>query len=167
MPNALTVSRLLLAFAFPFLPESARVPVVAYGLASEFLDGWLARRLGSVSRVGVLLDPIADKAFVFAVLGTLLLDGATTVGDLLLVGARDVVVAALSLLLLFRRDLLPHARARRLGKATTALQFGFLLWLVFFGTAPRALVWGTFALGAAALVDYARAWSAVLSAPDD
>lgn len=155
----MTISRLLLAFAFPFLPAEVWAGAVAYGLATEFLDGWLARRLGSTSRFGVLLDPVADKLFVGSVLGTLLVAGLTTWPELLLVGLRDLVIATVSLRLLWRRDLIRKMEARLAGKATTALQMGFLLWLVVFGDPPPALIYGTAAVGAYALVDYVRAWN--------
>ena len=140
LPNSLTVSRLLLAGAFPFLPEPWRVPAVAWGLSTEFLDGFLARRLGATSRFGELLDPVADKAFVAAVLGTMWLAGATDLLELLLVGLRDLVIGTASLRLLVRPDLVVHVKARFAGKSTTALQFGFLAWLVAFGDPPAALV---------------------------
>ena len=38
------------------------------GAATDFLDGWAARKLGQVSAFGALLDPIADKVFVGAFL---------------------------------------------------------------------------------------------------
>jgi cardiolipin synthase len=169
IPNALTISRLLLAFAFPFLPPDAVVPAVVWGLGTELLDGWLARRMGIVSRFGALLDPVADKAFVASVLLTLLRAGRTTWPDLLLVGLRDVVLGGASLGLLARRDLVRHVAARPLGKATTALQMGFLLWVVAAGDAPRILVGGAAAMGGAAVVDQALAWRRALggaTAPD-
>ncbi len=166
LPNTLTISRLLLAGAFPFVPVELRFTAVAYGLATEFLDGFLARRLDATSRFGELLDPIADKAFVFAVLGTMFFAGETTWQDLLLVGMRDVVIGSLSLILLVRRDLMRHVKARFAGKSTTALQFLFLVWLVAAGTPPRALVYGTALVSIIALMDQARAWGKALTEPD-
>ncbi len=152
VPNALTVSRLLLAPAFPFLPEGA------WGLASEFLDGFLARRWGGVSSFGKYLDPIADKLFVAFVLGTLWAQGITDGRELLAVGFRDVAIGLASLALLVKPEWRSRIAARPLGKATTALQFGFLVWLVVARDAPAWLVAATALLGAAAVVDYGLAW---------
>lgn len=73
VPNVLSLSRLLLlplffyAVARPPLFALA-VILVAYGIASDLLDGYLARRLGQISEWGRLLDPLADKLTVAAVL---------------------------------------------------------------------------------------------------
>ncbi|MGF1444761.1 MAG: CDP-alcohol phosphatidyltransferase family protein [Pikeienuella sp.] len=72
LPNALTLARLLAAPAlvlpFAFLPRpTADLWALAIFLAAavtDFLDGWLARRLNQQSRLGAVLDPIADKALV-------------------------------------------------------------------------------------------------------
>jgi phosphatidylglycerophosphate synthase len=45
----------------------AAVLVLLCGAVSDFLDGYLARKLGLVSRLGEILDPIADKIFINAV----------------------------------------------------------------------------------------------------
>ena len=77
LPNSLTVSRLVLTavFVVGFMQENR----VGYGIAlfafvtaaiTDFLDGYFARRMGLVTSLGKLLDPIADKvltasAFIF------------------------------------------------------------------------------------------------------
>src|SRR5207247_3735633 len=64
--DLLTALRVPLAVAFPFVPSPAwRLALVAGAAASDFFDGMLARRFGS-SRVGAVLDPIADKLFMAA-----------------------------------------------------------------------------------------------------
>lgn len=75
IPNLLTLSRIL---AVPILVALLWAPgelefALAFGLyllvgLTDFFDGYLARRLSSVSRLGAFLDPIADKIMVAAVL---------------------------------------------------------------------------------------------------
>ena len=65
IPNGITIVRLILAIAFPFLPEGWHFTVIAIALASEFLDGFIARLCGWTSYLGQVLDPIADKFFFF------------------------------------------------------------------------------------------------------
>lgn len=71
IPNLVSLSRILLlwpAAHFMALDEAegtigCLVVLVVAGL-SDGLDGYLARRLGQISRLGIALDPIADKIFV-------------------------------------------------------------------------------------------------------
>ncbi|MCP4873133.1 MAG: hypothetical protein GY898_30945 [Proteobacteria bacterium] len=169
LPNGLTVARLVLAFAFPFLPEPARVPVFAIALVTEWADGFLARKLDVISDFGRRLDPVADKAFVLAVLTTILLEGLVTLPELVLVGIRDLAVfaACLVLLAMGKKEQLLALRPRPLGKVTTAAQFLFLGWVLIAGGAPVWLVGIAAALGTAASVDYARAFPRGPTAPPD
>ena len=79
IPNGITILRLILAIAFPFLPESWHFTVIAIALASEFLDGLIARLCGWTSYLGQVLDPIADKFFFFSVAVTWLVLPAASV----------------------------------------------------------------------------------------
>jgi len=76
VPNALTISRIfltpllltvLLTQTFPH-KEIIAVTIVLIAAATDWFDGYLARRLQQVSNVGMLLDPIADKLLVSSVL---------------------------------------------------------------------------------------------------
>ncbi|MEO0822230.1 MAG: CDP-diacylglycerol--glycerol-3-phosphate 3-phosphatidyltransferase [Pseudomonadota bacterium] len=80
LPNMLTMARVaaapgvLLVFAVLDRPLA---DAVAFGLfvtaaLTDFLDGWLARRLGQESALGRMLDPIADKAMVILALAAVL-----------------------------------------------------------------------------------------------
>ncbi len=66
VPNALSLFRLMLiipfALAVPTFPLVALFIAILAGL-SDFLDGFFARRWESKSKLGAILDPIADKAF--------------------------------------------------------------------------------------------------------
>lgn len=65
LPNLLTLLRLLLTLPIAWLLLSERFAAAlwlfAVAGASDALDGFLARRFGWVSRVGSVLDPLADK----------------------------------------------------------------------------------------------------------
>ncbi len=68
VPNQLTVLRILLTPIFVVLLISERlvlkqVSVLVFALAAltDWYDGWVARKLGKVSRWGIFLDPLADK----------------------------------------------------------------------------------------------------------
>lgn len=73
IPNSLTLLRI---FLVPFLvvvlltkfegKEILGVIIFLVAAATDFLDGWLARRRGEVTSLGILLDPIADKLLISA-----------------------------------------------------------------------------------------------------
>jgi phosphatidylglycerophosphate synthase len=132
VPNALTIARLLLGVCFPLFPESWRLPVVGIAMVTDMLDGATGRRFGVCSRLGKVLDPIADKVFLAGVLGTLLWEGTVSVGELALVGVRDIVVivGAAAGLMLRAWPAFERMTPTWLSKFTTAAQFAFFLVLL-------------------------------------
>lgn len=161
LPNSLSLSRLFLGAAFPFVPADWRLGVVAVAALTDLLDGWTARWLRAESETGRALDPVADKALVLALAGTLLAEGALHPLCALGVAARDVVVLA-GVLWVVLRGRLREARLMRprpLGKCTTAGQFAVLLALAGWGEAPPWVLGPTVVLSVAAAIDYARAFT--------
>lgn len=79
VPNLLTMSRFVLIPVFLALyldghPIWALIVVFAAGI-TDMLDGYIARRSGLVTQIGIMLDPLADKLMMLAVVGALLADG--------------------------------------------------------------------------------------------
>ena len=73
VPNVISLLRLLgiPLFLYLFLvarSDVAALVVLAVGGTSDWVDGWAARRLGQVSRLGELLDPVADRLYILATL---------------------------------------------------------------------------------------------------
>lgn len=164
-PNAITVLRLPLAVAF-LLAEGplTRAIIVAAGGASDWLDGWLARRLRQRSGFGELVDPIADKVFLFTVLATFHLEGTLALWELLLLLVRDLSTV-LGWMIAKLLSLRVRFRSRPAGKATTVLQVVTALLLVVRPSLADPLVWATGLVGAVAVVDYVSAARGALRAP--
>ena len=157
-PNLLTFARFALAIAFPLATPEWRVAVIVLAALSDAFDGAFSRLFHATSTFGQVLDPIADKAFVAVVLATLLLEGVLTLPALLLVAARDLavlfgcVVAVIRIGYSALNWMPPHL----LGKAATALQFTFLLWVVYDRDLSTPLLLLTGAVSVAAGIDYLR-----------
>jgi cardiolipin synthase len=72
VPNVLSLLRLLLVPVFAWLIITKRdglaLLVLAVSGITDYLDGYLARRWGQVSRIGQLLDPFADRLYILVTL---------------------------------------------------------------------------------------------------
>ncbi|WKT97904.1 CDP-alcohol phosphatidyltransferase family protein [Micromonospora soli] len=73
LPNLISFVRLagVPLFLYLFLvvrADVAAIVVLAIGGTSDWVDGWIARRLHQVSRLGELLDPLADRLYILATL---------------------------------------------------------------------------------------------------
>jgi CDP-diacylglycerol--glycerol-3-phosphate 3-phosphatidyltransferase/cardiolipin synthase len=94
LPNLISLSRLGLAAAFVALKgTNARIAVIAAAGATDFLDGYLARRRGTTSKWGALIDPIADRFFVFTAVSALLFDGVIDTWQYAILISRDFMTA--------------------------------------------------------------------------
>ena len=94
LPNLISLSRLGLAAALVVLKgTNARLLVIAAAGAADFLDGYLARRGGSASKWGALIDPIADRFFVFAAVCALLFDDMIGTWQYAILISRDFMTA--------------------------------------------------------------------------
>ena len=133
LPNSLTLLRLMLAFVFPFAPEQYRLIIVLVALATEYLDGALSRWFSLHTPLGALLDPIADKCFVFAVAVVMFVETDISWWQFLLFGARDIAVFCGASFIAWEKNWLAFFNVvpRILGKVATVFQF--LVFLSFVG----------------------------------
>jgi CDP-diacylglycerol--glycerol-3-phosphate 3-phosphatidyltransferase len=155
VPNAISASRIVLAGLFPIASDGGRVVIVAAAAASDWVDGRIARAEGQTTRLGEVLDPIADKLFMVTVLVTLAATGRLPLWTLPLLLMRDIGVVA-GALRFAARGTHVRMRARTAGKAVTWLQFAavgaILIW-------PASAPWIAPLVAVAGLValrDYAR-----------
>ncbi|MCI0702640.1 MAG: CDP-alcohol phosphatidyltransferase family protein [Planctomycetia bacterium] len=158
LPNSLSITRLVLGFAFPFFPTDWRLWVVIIAAISDVFDGLTARWLHAESKAGRLLDPIADKVFILMVALTLLAEGAIHPLWAAGVAARDLVVLVGVGIVTVRRSWSAYRKMRPklLGKITTVAQFAVLLVLAAWGSSPAWLLIVTTVLSVLAGIDYAR-----------
>ncbi len=124
LPNAITLVRLLVCvplIVWLVVATDARVwtalALVVFG-ATDWVDGFLARRTGTVSDVGIWLDPLADRLGILVVLAALVLSGLLPWWMLAVIVVVDAAVFVVGLRGRSRMGLM---RASWAGKARTAL----------------------------------------------
>jgi phosphatidylglycerophosphate synthase len=151
----LTVLRIPLALVFLFSDDGAvRLAVVSFAAASDVLDGMWARRIGG-SRIGVVLDPVCDKAFMATTFGVVLVSGGLAWYEWIAVLLRDIVaIMAFLVVSILRRPTTLPARAG--GKAVTVGQLLTLLAFLAGSDLLRPLAWATAAISVYAIADYTR-----------
>lgn len=168
LPIALTLVRIVLVpLIIMFLISSDRVHVVIAAVIfiaaslTDWLDGRMARRWNQVTRLGTLLDPVADKLLVAAALVALvqidMLDGWVAV---VIIG-RELAVTGLRGVALSMGAIVP---ASGFGKAKTVSQYVMITVLIVEKGAlgevmpvhivSSAIVWTTVALTVLSGVDY-------------
>ena len=136
IPNLITYFRLLsipfiLIFYLSGIDILQLLAFITFILAalSDFLDGYLARKLNQTSVLGKILDPIADKLLVILVfmmfINSDLLNTYTTIG-ILIITAREIIVMTM-------REITAHQGIMidviKLSKLKTTLQFISLILL--------------------------------------
>lgn len=131
LPNAITVSRLFLTAGFIIFVawESTWGHFTALILfiiaaASDFVDGWLARKLNLVTPLGKLLDPLADKILVCSAFVFLTAQGLCPVWITALIIGREFLVTGLRQIAIEAGQVLA---ADNLGKWKTAFQLTYLI----------------------------------------
>jgi cardiolipin synthase len=98
LPNAVTLVRLLLMPVCAYLLASGRygsgLVLTALVGSTDWVDGWLARRTGQVSRLGQLMDPLADRLLIVSVAIALVVQGVVPWPAAVLLLARDLFLLA-------------------------------------------------------------------------
>ena len=161
LPNAITFSRLVMTAAFVAAVSQRSLTGYGLGLAlfviaavSDFVDGYLARRLGLVTPLGKLMDPLADKILVSAAFVFFTERGLCPVWVTALIIGREFLFNGLRQIAIEAGQVLA---ADSLGKWKTTFQLSYLI---------TGLVWLTAEFGKKdfALLEwlghFARPWSA-------
>jgi len=155
LPNIISLSRLAMAVAFPFVGSTLRLSLVMAAAITDFFDGYLARRRGSVSPLGAKLDPASDRGFMLVAVAVLWYDGALTSVAALVLVSRDVIVLAAWALTRRSTALRSFGFAARVaGKVVTVAQLGTIASAL---VAPDWLTTGVIVVAIAtvvAVVDY-------------
>lgn len=133
IPNLISFARLGLIPVFLWLvwtgEDLVGLIVLVVAVSTDFVDGLLARRLNQVSKLGQVLDPLADRLFIAAVVVALTIAEIVPLWLVVLVMSRDVLLGVG--LLVFRRFGVGVLPVKWMGKwATFVLLFSLPLFLL-------------------------------------
>jgi CDP-diacylglycerol--glycerol-3-phosphate 3-phosphatidyltransferase len=156
VPNLLSLTRILLipAFVGLIVHEGTELPgllLFAGVAATDWVDGYVARRTNQVSEVGKVLDPVADRLAVAAGLVAIIARGALPLWAGLAIIVRDAAVLLAGAALLAGRKV--RVDVRFLGKSATAILMASITWIAWgnlglpLAAAARAGGWVLFAVG--------------------
>ena len=131
IPNVISFVRLATVPVFVVLfvtdQENAAVILYALGAWSDFADGYIARRTNSVTELGKLLDPLADRIFIAALVIALVVRGTLPWWVAVVILGRDLLV--LSLFPYMERRKIERIAVNRVGKTATAALLAGLTFL--------------------------------------
>jgi CDP-diacylglycerol--glycerol-3-phosphate 3-phosphatidyltransferase len=139
-PNAITLVRIAMIPVFLwFTYYESRVDsfiaciVYAVTSATDFLDGWLARRKNLVTVIGKFLDPLADKLIVMAALVMLVHLGRVAAWVVIVIMAREFTVTGLRTIAMSEGIVIAAGQE---GKQKTAFQLAGISFLLLHYTYP-------------------------------
>ena len=146
IPNVITMVRLLClpVFLWLLLHDENRAAgawfLGALG-ATDFVDGYIARHFHQTSKLGKVLDPVADRLLLFVGIGAILYDGTVPIWFAIVVLVREVLVTVATLVLAAmgakRIDVTWYGKA-----GTLANMFAFPLFLGSHSTVSYSSVCG-------------------------
>lgn len=134
LPTVLTLSRILLIPIFIFtVYQHPVLGAIIFSIASltDYLDGYFARHSGEITKLGVILDPIADKFLVVSALIVLVDMGRLPAWIAIIIIVREFFVTGLRAVAFSRNLVIP---AEMGGKIKTATQMVAILCLILMGS---------------------------------
>ncbi len=153
LPNLLTLSRIaaipaLVALAWPRTATTDLAACLVFSLAAatDWLDGYIARARGEVSRLGRMLDPIADKLLVAAALLMLVADRTIqswSIWAAIVILSREILVSGLREYLAELRVSVPVSTVAKWKTTLQLIALGFLI----VGPAGEHILPGTVLIG--------------------
>lgn len=156
LPNLLSISRLVLAAVFVVVDRAdVRIVLVMLALATDYLDGWIARQFGPMTRMGALLDPITDRVFALVGVAVFLFEGTLETWEYFVMISRDLMTAIGFLVARAMPSLRGVAfQARFPGKLVTVLQLATFIALLIRPAAAKPMIWVIAAASLWAIIDY-------------
>lgn len=156
LPNLLSISRLALAVAFVVVDRAdTRIVLVMAAMATDYLDGWIARQFGPMTKFGALLDPITDRVFALVGVSVFLFEGRIDTWEYFVMISRDIMTAVGFLVARSMPSLRGVAfQARFPGKLVTVLQLATFIAILIRPRAADPMILVVAAVSVWAISDY-------------
>ena len=155
VPNIISYTRVPLAIlTIYYLGTHLQYVFLGIAVFTDWLDGFAARKMGLVSKLGGIIDPLFDKIFVLILFPFLFISLNLPIAFILLFFARDIF-SSLGFIAFHKDADKIEFKARPIGKAVTVLQFTTLL-LMLHGdlTYITLSMWTLFIVSIASMIDY-------------
>jgi CDP-diacylglycerol---glycerol-3-phosphate 3-phosphatidyltransferase len=174
LPNGLTLFRI---FLVPFLVvvlltkfdfrEVVGLAIFWIAAITDFLDGWFARRRREVTRLGTLLDPIADKLLTSAAFISLVDLGVAPAWTVVVIVGREFAVSGLRSIAAARGIVIPASPLGKFKMFSQIVAISLLIVSFRFGrlyTTSQVALYTVVFFAVASAVDYfAKFWKRVLA----
>jgi CDP-diacylglycerol--glycerol-3-phosphate 3-phosphatidyltransferase len=152
IPNAITLARIAMIPVFLwFTWRESRLDsfiaclIYAVTGATDFVDGWIARKKGLVTVIGKFLDPLADKLIVMAALVMLVHLGRVAAWVVIVIMAREFIVTGLRTIAMSEGIVIAAGQE---GKSKTVFQVAAISLLLLHYEYPVDAIFFTYSLDA-------------------
>lgn len=163
IPNALTIIRLLLIpgfvyYFFSSMEHGIRIAVVIFVVAglTDILDGFIARKYNLITRLGIVLDPLADKLMLLTVLVSITMKNQISFWIIVIVAVKETLLILGAITLFNEHDIV--IPANRLGKFSTIAFYIAILAVTFDIPYNGVILDGFVLVTIAALVVYVNSY---------
>ena len=110
VPTIITLSRIVIILPFILVsPNNPFLGALLFGIASltDLIDGYVARKTKQVTKLGILLDPIADKLLVISALVLLVDMGTIQAWIAIVIIVREFIITGLRIVALNKDNVIP------------------------------------------------------------
>jgi CDP-diacylglycerol---glycerol-3-phosphate 3-phosphatidyltransferase len=152
VPNVITLVRIAAIPVFLYFTfDESRLNsfwaslIFLFSSGTDFVDGWLARRMNLVTVIGKFLDPLADKLIVMAALVMLVHLGRVQAWVVIVIMAREFIVTGLRTIAMSEGIVIAAGQE---GKSKTAFQVAAITFLLLHYEYPIDAIFFTFDLDA-------------------
>ncbi len=136
IPNLLTIIRLLLIpgyvyYFFSTAENGIRIAIVIFVAAglTDILDGYIARRYNLITRLGIVLDPLADKLMLLTVLISITIKNQIPFWIIVVVAVKETLLVLGAITLFNEHDIV--VPANKFGKLSTIVFYIAILAVAF------------------------------------
>ena len=172
IPNTISIFRICLVpiFIVAYFSDTHDIKIYAafiYALAtfSDFLDGFLARRLKASTNLGKILDPLGDKLMTVAVMICITIDGVIPIWAVIVTGVKEIIMA-IGGFVVHKAAHVEIPASNLIGKTSTVVFFLVCVTIMLFRDIPREvatwLIAGAIVLMFAALASYVNTYITVM-----